>query len=72
MGTEFQIFDGGQNPKKCSDPQLVRENLGVVLYESNLLGARGPRKMKVLVPEVKTTGEIYSFKPMNVTLSIFS
>jgi Tub family len=66
MGTEFNIFDGGQNPKKCSDPQLVRENLGVVLYESNLLGARGPRKMKVLVPEVKTTGEIYSFKPMNV------
>lgn len=32
MGTEFQIYDGGQNPKKCSDPQLVRENLGVVLY----------------------------------------
>lgn len=65
MGTEFNVYDGGENPKKTHDPNLVRENLGVVIYESNLLGARGPRKMKVLIPEVKTTGEIYSFKPMN-------
>jgi len=31
-----------------------------MLYESNLLGARGPRKMKVLLPDVNpTTGVTY-------------
>jgi tubby-related protein 1 len=65
MGTEFNLFDSGQNPKKSHDKQLFRENLGVIIYESNLLGARGPRKMKVLVPEVRPTGEIYQFKPDN-------
>jgi len=65
MGTEFNIYDNGLNPKKTKDANAVREHLGVVLYESNILGARGPRKMKVLIPEVKTTGEIYQFKPLS-------
>jgi len=64
MGTEFNIYDHGDNPKKTKYPERVREHLGVVLYESNLLGARGPRKMRVLLPDVRVTGEIYQFKPM--------
>ena len=30
------------------------------------MGAKGPRKMKVLIPDVKENGYIYSCKPMNV------
>eukprot|EP01016_Furgasonia_blochmanni_P040554 TRINITY_DN5186_c0_g1_i5.p1 TRINITY_DN5186_c0_g1~~TRINITY_DN5186_c0_g1_i5.p1 ORF type:complete len:257 (-),score=20.35 TRINITY_DN5186_c0_g1_i5:299-1069(-) len=65
LGTEFNIFDGGKNPKKSAAMDQVREQLGVVTYESNLLGARGPRKMKVLIPDVKPTGECYSWKPLS-------
>jgi hypothetical protein len=32
MGTEFSIYDGGENPKKAHNPNLVRENLGVITY----------------------------------------
>lgn len=51
LGTEFTVFDTGENPKgsKVSFDQ-VRKELASVIYESNLLGAKGPRKMKVLTP----------------------
>jgi hypothetical protein len=31
----------------------VRQELGVVCYESNILGSRGPRKMSAIVPAVR-------------------
>jgi tubby-related protein 1 len=46
LGTEFTLYDSGENPKKSKS--LARLELGVVLYESNILGAKGPRKMKVI------------------------
>ncbi|GBG32634.1 Tubby protein-like [Hondaea fermentalgiana] len=58
IGTEFQIFDKGVNPKNADPDSLhvgttpVREELGAILYNSNVLGSRGPRKMKVAVPVV--------------------
>jgi len=64
LGTEFNLWDHGENPKDTNDLNKVREQMGVIVYESNLLGARGPRKMKVLIPDVKPTGEVYQFKPM--------
>lgn len=67
MGTEFNIFDEGLNPSKAKDIERLRSNLGVVLYESNLLSAKGPRKMKVYTPEVnEVSQEIYQFKPLSV------
>ena len=42
--------DGGGSGKKER-----RAELGTVLYESNILGSRGPRKMTVLVPAVRQT-----------------
>jgi len=66
LGTEFNIFDQGQNPGKTRDIEKLRSHLGVVLYESNLLSAKGPRKMRVLVPEIKeNTNEFYQFKPLS-------
>lgn len=53
LGTEFHVFDTGCNPKKCKgNIAAVRSELGAVIYESNLLGSRGPRKMRVIIPSM--------------------
>jgi hypothetical protein len=54
LGTEFTIYDKGENPEqtggKASDE--TRNELGIVAYASNVLGSRGPRKMRVALPRV--------------------
>lgn len=44
MGTEFTIFDDGDNPKKkVKNPKgELRREMGAVTYESNVLGSKGP------------------------------
>ena len=53
-GTEFVIYDDGVNPKEAENAKgkKVRQEYGVVIYETNVLGSRGPRKMKVCLPQV--------------------
>jgi tubby-related protein 1 len=76
VGTEFQIFDNGWNPKDI-DPDLeeegaeVRQELGVILYQSNVLGARGPRKMQVGVPRV-TDDTVDQWRPMTADASMLA
>jgi hypothetical protein len=63
-GTEFVIYDDGVNPKEAENAngKKVRQEYGVVMYETNVLGSRGPRKMHVAVPEVaRETGEHKEF-----------
>ena len=68
MGTEFTVYDKGLNPKKKQATlETYREELSVVMYQSNLLGAKGPRKMRVLLPAVNAEGERYRWKPANVS-----
>jgi len=63
VGTEFTLFDKGVNPKKSDRDQpivsraTIRQELGFLIYESNLLGNRGPRKMVCCVPEVSDDGD---------------
>jgi len=54
MGTQFEVYDDGDNPgkKKKSDKGYVRRELAGVLYESNVLGSKGPRKMTVMIPTI--------------------
>ena len=69
MGTEFQMYDSGINPDKLSDAQKdgshvqVRQELATVLYKQNVLGSRGPRKMKVMVPNVEEGGQRKVLRP---------
>eukprot|EP00727_Mastigamoeba_balamuthi_P000652 m51a1_g10584 putative tubby protein homolog isoform x2 (237) ;mRNA; f:49934-50841 len=51
LGTEFMLYDGGEVAVKTSNPSLIRQELVSVLYESNVLGLGGTRKMTVLLPE---------------------
>lgn len=64
LGTQFVIYDTGLDPaKKTATPETIREELGVALYESNLLTNKGPRKMRVLLPFVNLQNERLEWKP---------
>lgn len=52
LGTEFHVYDTGDNPKEAKDISKIRKELAIVIYESNLLGAKGPRKMRAMIPAV--------------------
>ena len=72
MGTEFQLYDQGINPDKLTEPQRdgslsqVRQELATILYKQNVLGSRGPRKMKVIVPNVDEHGTRVELRPTTV------
>ena len=50
IGTEFSLFDSGENPKN-SDPLSCRKELGFIEYEKNILGLKGPWKLRVIIPD---------------------
>ena len=62
LGTEFQIYDAGKNPKYLDsffdekNYDEPRSELGAVLYSSNIIGNRGPRKMQVCINRVSEHG----------------
>ncbi|KAH3732320.1 TULP3 protein [Pelomyxa schiedti] len=51
LGTEFIVYDTGDNPKKAVNAEMSRCELACVTYGSNPLGLHGPRKMVVLLPK---------------------
>jgi tubby-related protein 1 len=66
VGTEFTVYDDGQSPESrghASSATQLRQELGIVNYASNVLGSRGPRKMKVAVPKVIPDGRRVLFQP---------
>jgi tubby-related protein 1 len=67
VGTEFTMFDHGLNPRDAADDAAVvtvRQELGCILYESNILGSRGPRKMTAVIPNVRKDGQRVPFRPL--------
>ncbi len=56
LGTEFYLYDDGENPKNAKNTNEVRREHGTVEYETNVLGSKGPRRMKVLLPMVDAVG----------------
>uniref|UniRef100_A0A0N5AFB9 Tub domain-containing protein n=1 Tax=Syphacia muris TaxID=451379 RepID=A0A0N5AFB9_9BILA len=64
LGTQFTIYDNGQNPKKePKDNESLRQELAA---EVNLMGLKGPRKMTVLIPGIYDV-ENYSRKQIRPT-----
>lgn len=74
MGSEFSIYDNGDNPKK--NPANPRSELVGVTYvfkhcfyhlilkASNVLGLHGPRKMVMLIPTIDEAGHMQDNKPL--------
>lgn len=68
LGTEFYIYDSGENPKKAKSLEETRSQMGVVEYEKNVLGSKGPRRMKVLLPKVNRDASCFEWKSPDVSL----
>lgn len=66
LGTEFYIYDNGKNPKKAKSLDDTRIQHGVVEYEKNVLGSKGPRRMKVLLPKVSREGHLVEWRADDV------
>ncbi|CAG8640321.1 1807_t:CDS:2 [Paraglomus brasilianum] len=66
LGTAFAIYTNGRNPLK-REPELahlpIREELGAVVYDPNILGFKGPRKMTVLMTSMTKNGTRPEFRP---------
>ena len=67
LGTEFCIYDNGANPDKAKTPEAMRAQHGVIQYETNVLGSKGPRRMKVLLPMVDVHGAQTVWKSADVS-----
>lgn len=53
-GTEFIIYDRGENSKiSMENNRDVRNQLGCILYDVNVFGYKGPRKMTVIIPNIQ-------------------
>uniref|UniRef100_A0A8C0ITY1 Tubby-like protein n=1 Tax=Chelonoidis abingdonii TaxID=106734 RepID=A0A8C0ITY1_CHEAB len=66
MGTKFTVFDNGVNPDRANaDWSNVRQELSAVVYETNVLGFKGPRKMTVIIPGMNSDNERVPIRPRN-------
>ncbi|CAH2221366.1 tubby-related 1 isoform X1 [Pelobates cultripes] len=66
MGTKFTVFDNGANPERASsDWSNARQEIAAIIYETNVLGFKGPRKMTVLIPGMDENCERVPIRPRN-------
>ncbi|CAK5081612.1 unnamed protein product [Meloidogyne enterolobii] len=67
MGTMFTIYDNGENPKKPSAVgESIRRELAAVIYEKNVLGLKGPRKMTIIMPGIYIDPKHNYLRPLAV------
>ncbi|KAK2192839.1 hypothetical protein NP493_21g01003 [Ridgeia piscesae] len=66
LGTHFTIYDGGKSPKRgriMTEPSSLRRELAACVYETNVLGFKGPRKMTVVIPGMNLDHERVEAQP---------
>ncbi|KAK1338493.1 hypothetical protein QTO34_001610 [Cnephaeus nilssonii] len=60
LGNRFTVFDNGRNPHRGgggAEVGSLRQELAAVIYETNVLGFRGPRRMTVIIPGMNSDNE---------------
>ncbi|XP_007937568.1 tubby-related protein 1 [Orycteropus afer afer] len=70
LGNRFTVFDNGQNPHRGgggADVGSLRQELAAVIYETNVLGFRGPRRMTVIIPGMSADNERVPIRPRNAS-----
>ncbi|XP_045690622.1 tubby-related protein 1 isoform X2 [Phyllostomus hastatus] len=71
LGNRFTVFDKGQNPHRGgsggADMGSLRQELAAVIYETNVLGFRGPRRMTVIIPGMNADNERVPIRPRNAS-----
>jgi len=58
MGTEFVIYDNGEKPEdSIKSKRPLRKELVGVLFEASINDdTTGPRRMRVIIPDIKENG----------------
>ncbi|XP_032720466.1 tubby-related protein 1 [Lontra canadensis] len=70
LGNRFTVFDNGQNPHRgggSTNVGSLRQELAAVIYETNVLGFRGPRRMTVIIPGMNSDNERVPIRPRNAS-----
>nr|XP_025718298.1 tubby-related protein 1 isoform X1 [Callorhinus ursinus] len=70
LGNRFTVFDNGQNPHRgggSTNVGSLRQELAAVIYETNVLGFRGPRRMTVIIPGMNMDNERVPIRPRNAS-----
>ncbi|CAD5213087.1 unnamed protein product [Bursaphelenchus okinawaensis] len=66
VGTMFTIYDNGENPKKATViGEGVRQELGAIIYETNVFGFKGPRKMTIILPALVNDNVRQEVRPVS-------
>ncbi|XP_057194465.1 tubby-related protein 1-like [Triplophysa rosa] len=64
MGTKFTVFDNALHPDRAlPDMSNARQELAAIIYETNVLGMKGPRRMIIVVPGMTKDGERAPIRP---------
>ncbi|XP_017576696.1 tubby-related protein 1-like isoform X2 [Pygocentrus nattereri] len=64
MGTKFTVFDNGLHPDRAlPDMSNARQELAAIIYETNVLGMKGPRRMTVIIPGMNKDGDRVPLRP---------
>ena len=53
-GSSYFLFDVGQTPSNKLDRSEWRITMATVEYENNFMGMKGPRRLKVVTPRVRS------------------
>lgn len=66
MGTKFTVYDNALNPERAlPDLSNARQELAAIIYETNVLGIKGPRRMTVVIPGMNKDNERIPLRPRN-------
>ncbi|KAJ7998748.1 hypothetical protein DPEC_G00208090 [Dallia pectoralis] len=64
MGTKFTVFDNALHPdRSLPDMSNARQELAAIIYETNVLGMKGPRRLTVIIPGMSEDSERVPIRP---------
>ena len=67
LGTAFTLYDNGENPKRATAiGETVRREMAAIIYDTNVLGLKGPRKMTIIIPAIFVDEKANFAKPVVV------
>ena len=61
-GSIYQLYDNGLEPTNDYNRSKFRVNMAYILYQTNILGMNGPRKLKVSIPNAKCLQDFDMYK----------
>uniref|UniRef100_A0A1B6CV84 Tubby-like protein n=1 Tax=Clastoptera arizonana TaxID=38151 RepID=A0A1B6CV84_9HEMI len=72
LGTHFTVYDNGRSPRVSAgkDESKPRQELAAIVYETNVLGFKGPRKMTVIIPGMTQDHQRLQIIPVEDTESL--